>query len=238
MSARLSRQGMVAVVTLDDGKANAFRPDSLATLDAALEDAFGSDAGALMIEGRPGFFSGGLDLRVVPSLSRDDRRAMFHHFARLMLRVWRSPVPTVAAVGGHALAGGAILALACDDRVGIEGPYKFGLNEVALGVPLPGFAVEMARAVVSGTRLLELTAHARVSTFAEAQALGVLSAVAPAESFREAALGRAAALAALPRAAYATTKASVLAPLVERVERGFDAEIDAFVLAFEAGLKR
>ena len=103
----------LAVLTLDDGKVNAMSLPFFQELTAALARAEDDGAGALVIAGRPGAYSAGLNLKVLPTLAPDALTATLVEFGHTMLRVFTCPVPTVAAITGHAIAGGAFLALAC-----------------------------------------------------------------------------------------------------------------------------
>lgn len=230
----LTRQERVAVITLDDGKANAMRPAWFAGFEAALDEVEQSDAGAVLLLGRPGFFCAGLDLKVLPTLAPEARLAMLGHFGRLMLRLFTFPRPVVAALSGHALGGGAILALAADVRLGTEGTAKFGLNEVAIGLPLPAFGVEIARGAVPVWAQTEMLLHGRILSPAEAQARHVLDELLPPTELLPRAFERAVALAALPTAAYALTKERLRGPLAARVQGGIDAEIASFARDIDA----
>ncbi|MEZ5320992.1 MAG: crotonase/enoyl-CoA hydratase family protein [Microthrixaceae bacterium] len=138
-----SIEGDVTVVTMDDGKANALSFDMIAALDAAIGGAFDA-AKAVVLMGRAGKFCAGFDLRVMTS-GIDNARELLGAGARLALRLAAAPIPVVLGVSGHALAMGGILLTVGDYRVGAEGAYKLGLNEVAIGMPVPLFAVELCR---------------------------------------------------------------------------------------------
>jgi enoyl-CoA hydratase len=135
--------GEVAVLTYDDGKANVFGHPGIDAIHEALDRAE-QEARALLFVGREGKFSAGFDLSVMTS-GVDNMRALVLAGAELALRVLTFPRPTVAACTGHGLAMGAILLLAFDHRVGADGPFKLGMNEVAIGMSVPDFAMELAR---------------------------------------------------------------------------------------------
>ncbi len=236
MAVQLVAQGDVAVITMDDGRANAMNPTFLGELNGCLDQSSG--AAAILIAGRAGNFSGGLDLKLLPTLSSEGRREAVELFTTVMMRIWEFPRPTVAAVTGHALAGGAILALTADIRYFLAGGYRFGLIEVPMGVPLPGFAIEMASSVVSGVTLTELVAHGRTYTSDETFAAGIAQATYPAERLLEAGLERASQLAKLPGDAYASTKARMRADSLRRARAAVATETDLFMSAFEAMLQR
>src|SRR4051794_12719907 len=147
---KVTREGRVAVVTLDDGKANALALEQFESLSVALAEVRASDAGAMVLEGRPGFLSAGLNLKVLPNLELPELMQVLKRFAQVVGdELFNLPLPTVAAVSGHAIAGGCMLALGCDVRLMARGNFKLGLNEVPGGIPLPVFAVEMMRLAVS-----------------------------------------------------------------------------------------
>jgi enoyl-CoA hydratase len=144
MSVSFARDGAVAVITVDDGKANAYSPDVLTAISEAFDKADADGAAAVLLQGRPGRFSAGFDLSIMTS-GTDAVPALVTQGAELLLKVFTFPVPVVAACTGHALAAGALMLLVSDVRVGAEGDFKIGLNEVAIGMRLPIFAVEFAR---------------------------------------------------------------------------------------------
>ncbi len=224
----------VACITLDDGKANAFRPDTLDALEAALDEADAGRPRAVLVRGRAGFFSGGLDLKTLPALAPEERTRTFARFGRAVMRLWQSPVPVVAAIDGHALGGGAILALSADVRLVSTREARLGLVEVAVGLPVPAFAVEMARMALPATTLLPAVLHGRTWTLGESVHAGWAEASCDPADLPEHALARAKALAALAPAAHATTKRHLMGPATARAEASFDAEVASFIAAFDA----
>jgi enoyl-CoA hydratase len=204
---RYENEGGIARITLDDGKANAMSTQWFGELGAALDRAEADAAGALLVRGRPRFFSGGLDLKLLPSLAPAGLRELSETFARTLLRVHAFPLPTVACVTGHAIAGGAVLAFACDARFATEGPYRIQMNEVAIGIPLPSWMVFIGEAAIPPTARNEALLHARGYAPAEALARGIVDGVgADPEATERLASERARSLLALNRAAYAESK--------------------------------
>ncbi len=127
----------IATITMDDGKANAMDSDFFAELSEAIDSAENDKAKVVIFTGRSGFFSGGLNLNHLMSLSEEGIISFTETFARLMLRVFSLPIPTIAACSGHAIAGGAMLSFACDVRLIVDGAYKIQMNETLIGVTLP-----------------------------------------------------------------------------------------------------
>lgn len=136
-------QGGVATLVMDDGKVNAMSIPMLETLHAAFDRAEGDGAVVLLL-GREGMFSAGFDLKVF-SRGREPTLRMLRLGATLCERILAFPYPVVTGCTGHAYPAGAFLMLSADRRIGAEGPFRIGMNEVALGLTLPAFAVEVAR---------------------------------------------------------------------------------------------
>jgi enoyl-CoA hydratase len=223
---RYEVDGKVARIVLDDGKANAMSVPFFAELAALLDRAESEGAGALVLAGRAGMFSGGLDLKLLPTLDREGLRELSATFARTMLRVFTLPVPTVAAITGHAIAGGAVLAYACDRRYGVDGRFRLQLNEVAIGIPMPSWMAAIAAAALPATAHVDALLHARAFAPADAHRLGILHGLVPegGDVVRHA-TEQSADLVALPRDAYATTKRRLRAADVARVEALLEGEL-------------
>ncbi len=205
----------VAVLTLDDGKANAISHATLEQLDAALDRAE-AEARALVLAGRDGRFSAGFDLAAMTA-GTDSMRSLVVPGARLMMRLYGLGLPTVAAGTGHAIAAGALLLLVCDHRIGAEGTAKIGLNEVAIGMALPVFAVELARARLAPAHFGPATMGAHIYDPAGAVAAGYLDRVVPAGDVVDEAVAEAARLGELRAGAYARTKEVARSQLIGHV---------------------
>lgn len=194
----------VAVLRLDDGKANALSHAAIDALQAALDRAE-KEAGAVCLLGRPGRLCAGFDLEVMRS-GTQPMRELVTAGAELCLRIAVCPLPVAIGCTGHALAAGALLLLAADARVGARGEFKIGLNEVAIGMRLPLFAVELARERLSKRHLLRATAQAEIYAPDAAVDAGFLDSVREPDELAAAALALAGRLAALPQPAFARTK--------------------------------
>jgi enoyl-CoA hydratase len=197
----------VAVVTMDDGKANALGYALMDGVDAALARAE-REAAAVVLVGRQGRFSAGFDLAEMMG-GADKVRAMITRGADFLLRLYALPMPLVVACTGHALAGGALLVLTGDVRVAARGAFRIGLNEVQLGLPVPVLAMELARDRLSPAHLTAATLFSEVVDPEGALPRGWVDELASEEGLVDAALGHARRLEALPRDAYAKTKASL-----------------------------
>ena len=210
-----SLDGKVAVLRMDDGKANAVSAELMDELDTLLERAR-EEARAVVLAGREGRFSGGFDLTVMMA-SPESARDLVHTGAQFLMSLYLHPQPVVAACTGHALAAGALLLLASDVRIGSEGTFKIGLNEVAIGMRLPIFAIELARDRLSRRHFVAASALGRVYNPTEAVDVGYLDRTVPADRCVQEAIAAARKLADLPTGALAETKRLTRQPLVELV---------------------
>jgi enoyl-CoA hydratase len=135
----------------------------------------------------------------------------------LLMRLYGHPQPTVAAVTGHALAAGALLVLACDTRVSGDAPAKIGLNEVAIGMTLPDFAVALAQDRLSKRYLTRATIEAEVFSPEGALAAGYVDMIVAAEQCERTAIDEARRLGQLDASAYAGTKQAVRQATIDRI---------------------
>lgn len=210
--------GGVRVLTLDRPPANAEDEALLGDLASALDAARADDGvRALVLTGAGRFFSGGFDL-AAPRRDEASGSLLRELFRHTHLRLLTLPKPTVAMMNGHAIAGGLVLALACDYRLGVEGDYRIGLNEVAIGACYPKVALEIVRLRLPHARASELLLGAALYPASQAVRLGVVDELLPADTFASTVLRRAARLGAFPREAYAHTKLALVADVVARVE--------------------
>lgn len=220
------QRGAVALLRMDDGKANALSSAWVAAMGAALDRAE-RVAKAVVLLGRPGRFSAGFDLKVMMS-SPDAARALVLEGGALMLRCLELRLPLVTAATGHAIAGGVLLLATGDVRLGAAGDFKLGLNEVANGMPVPIFAHELARMRLDPRALEESVLRARMYSPDEAARVGWLDRVVPADALESAALAEAEALAVLPQPAYGTSKRSVRAAMIAHVRDTMASNLESF----------
>jgi enoyl-CoA hydratase len=201
---RYRREADTAIVEMDDGKANALSEAMIDALLAALTRAE-AEAGALVLTGRADRFCAGFDLRVMMS-GPEQAKALLRRGSELLLRLYAAEVPLVIACSGHALAGGALVVLTGDVRIAAAGAYRIGLNEVAIGLPVPVLAMELARDRLHPTALTRATLLAHVHSPEEALAAGYVDALAPPDAVLTRALEEATRLAALGKVPFRATK--------------------------------
>jgi len=218
----------IAVIRLDDGKANALSPSTIKAIGQALDQAADKDLGVLLI-GREGCFSAGFDLKVMSGGDPAKAREMIEGGGRLALRLGRFPAPVVIACNGHALAMGAVLLLAADLRIGSEGTTKIGFNEVAIGMTTPLFLIEHARERLSKRHFLRATVQANLYQPATAVDAGFLDQVVAADLLESTAREQAKQLAALPRPAFLGTRARARSQSLDEIEAGISADVAALV---------
>lgn len=196
--------GEVAVLTMDDGRANALGHAMIDALQAGLARAE-SEAKAVLILGREKRFCAGFDLEVMAS-GPEHVGPLVSAGANLLMDIYEHKLPIVIGCTGHALAAGGLLLLAADLRIGAEGDFKIGLPEVAIGMTMPIFGLELARDRIANNHLTAAVTQARIYNPHEATQIGYLDQTAPVDALRETAIGRARELAALNQPAFANTK--------------------------------
>lgn len=223
-SVRFESSGDVAVLRIDDGKANALSPAVLEAIGAGLDQA--EQAGqAVLLMGRPGRFSAGFDLGVMREGGMDVARAMVSSGARLALRLARFPAPVVIGCTGHALAMGAVLLSAADTRIGAKGDFKIGYNEVAIGMTTPLFLMELARERISKRHFLRATVQAEIYDPESSVDAGFLDRVTEPDRVFEESLAEAERLAKLSRAAYVNTRARARGANLDQIEATLEADM-------------
>lgn len=219
---RVERDGDVLIVHLDDGKANALSASVIVAISASLDRAEADDTiGAIVLHGRPGRFCAGFDLSVMRGGDIGAVVSLVSDGGELVRRLYGSPVPVVAASTGHALAAGALILLGCDVRIGADVDCKIGLNEVAIGMVLPDWALTIAQDRLSRRHIQLAVATAQVTAGAGAVDAGFLDEVVPEAEVLATAIAAAHGLAVLDSRAYAGTvralRGEVLAAMATQI---------------------
>ena len=206
----------MAVVRIDDGKANALSMSVIGQLHEALDTA-GAQAKAVCVVGNAKALCAGFDMSVMRGGDADEMVRLVRAGGELLMRLYGHPQPTVAAVTGHALAAGALVVLACDTRISGDAPAKIGLNEVAIGMTLPAFAIELARDRLSKRYLTRATVEAEVFSPEGALAAGYVDMIVAADQCEHTAIDVARRLGELDARAYACTKLALRQVTIDRV---------------------
>ena len=205
---KCDRDGELLIVTMDRGKANALNPPMIEELIGAIQQ--GADSGdvrgVVLASDKPKFFSSGFDVGEVFQFEREKMGQFFGRFIQCRQNMFNLPKPLIAAVGGHAFAGGAVLALACYGRVMAAGDFGFALNEVNLGVVVPAWFIQLAAHAVGTRNARGLVVEGKTISPTQALAIGLADEVAPPEMLLERAKARVRELAAKPPQAFSAAK--------------------------------
>lgn len=213
----VDKAGDVAVLRLAHGKANAMDTELCRELAARLEDAELGGAKAVVLTGRDGMFSAGVDLRRIQSGGAAYVREFLPALSDAFLAVFGFPGPVVAAMTGHAIAGGAVLAAACDRRVLNARQGRVGVTELLVGVPFPLVALEILRCAYGTQRLAGLTFLGQTYAGEDALARGLVDELAEPDAVVSTAIDTATRLAAVPAETFRHTKAQIHRPFDERI---------------------
>lgn len=228
----LETVGDIAVIRIDDGKANALGHTVMDQINTALDTALGEGgARAVVLFGRPGKFSAGFDLSVMKD-GPEAAQEMVRKGAELCLRLYGAPVPVIAGSDGHALAAGALVLLSCDVRIASDTPGKVGLPETTIGMPLPVFGTELARDRLSPRHFTAATLLGTIYSPTEAIEVGYVDAVVAAADHEDAVMARATGLAeALSPSGFAATVVNARAASIANIRATLDADLSTFGVA-------
>jgi enoyl-CoA hydratase len=215
--------GRIATITMDDGKVNVLSIGMLQALHAAFDRAE-EDNAVVVLTGREGYFSAGFDLKVFTE-QPEQIVEMLTLGATLAERVLAFPTPVITACSGHAIAAGAFLQLPADLRIGADGPFQLGLNEVKIGLTLPFFVIELARQRLDPVHFNQAIVSATMYGPQEAVTAGFLDRVVPANELRAASLEAANVLAELDPAAHTATKLRARADAIKAVRSAIETEL-------------
>lgn len=225
----IERLGGVTIIRLNRPPANAIEIESAAQLADSIEAVQDGSTRAIVLTGAGDCFSAGLDLKVVPTYHRSRQRQLLDALNRLVLNLYGCPLPTVAAINGHAVAAGTLLTLACDYRVGPTTQCRFGLPGARVGIPYPFsawtvFDAELAPAV---RRVMLLTA--RTFDAHEAAAKGVIDELQPPRRVLDKAIEMALQMSEIPTASFAAVKLRLRNDAISRMKEMMKTETDPFL---------
>jgi enoyl-CoA hydratase len=218
-----ARTDQLSTVVMDDGKVNVFSIPMLRSLHEAFDQAE-RDETAVLLKGRPGCFSAGFDLQTL-SGPHQDVLTLLRLGASLAERILSFPAPVTIACAGHAYPAGAFLLMAADARLGADGPFRLGLNEVQIGLTLPLFAVVLARHRLSPAHFDHAAVTGEMFDPQTARVAGLLDAVVPAAELDAYAERVACDIASLDRSAHVATKLRVRKPVLDELRAAIDAEL-------------
>ena len=210
----------IATLTLNNGKVNAISPDLIVAFNAALDQAE-QDRAVVILTGQPGVLSAGYDLKVMTS-SPQAAIELVAQGSTLARRMLAHPFPIIAACSGHAVAKGAFLLLSSDYRIGVEGPFSIGLNEVQIGMTMHHAGIELARDRLRKSAFQRAVINAEMFDPAGAVAAGFLDKLVSVEELAEAAKAIAQQLKKLNMRAHRDTKLKVRKALLEALDHAIE----------------
>ena len=206
----------IATLTLSNGKVNAISPDVIAAFNAALDQAV-TDRAIVIITGQPGILSGGYDLKVMTAGPKE-AVSLVTAGSTLARRLLSHPFPVIVACPGHAVAKGAFLLLSADYRIGVDGPFSIGLNEVQIGMTMHHAGIELARDRLRRSAFHRSVINGEMFDPKSAVDAGFLDKVVAAEELPSAALAAARQLKKINMTAHKNTKLKVRKALLEALD--------------------
>ncbi|MWV16158.1 crotonase/enoyl-CoA hydratase family protein [Pseudomonas sp. L-22-4S-12] len=207
----------IATLTLNNGKVNAISPDVIAAFNAALDQA-AQDRAVVIVTGQPGILSGGYDLKVMTS-GPQNAVALVTAGSTLARRMLSHPFPIIVACPGHAIAKGAFILLSADYRIGVDGPFNIGLNEVQIGMTMHHAGIELARDRLRKSAFHRSVINGEIFNPRDAVDAGFLDKVVPAEELMATAVAVAQQLKKINMTAHKNTKLKVRKAFLETLDQ-------------------
>jgi len=210
----------IATLTLSNGKVNAISPEVIAAFNAALDRAE-QDRAVVIITGQPGILSGGYDLKVMTA-GPEQAVNLVTQGSTLARRLLAHPFPVVVACPGHAVAKGAFLLLSVDYRIGVDGPFSIGLNEVQIGMTMHHAGIELARDRLRKSAFHRSVINGEMFNPQHAMDAGFLDKVVQPEELPAAALEAARQLKKINMKAHKNTKLKVRKALLDTLDNAIE----------------
>lgn len=215
----VERNGRIALVRLNFPPVNALDAEVLAALAEGIDAIDHSDASAIVLTGAGSSFSAGANLFRVLQEGEEYVASSVPKLSQAFGALFTFPRPVVAAVNGHAIAGGAVLTCAADWKIAAAGDLKIGFGELRVGVPFPTWALEIARFAVRPDRLQEVIYFGRSYSPEEAVGRGMIDEIVPADRLLDRAFEVAERLASIPAITFEQTKRALHRPTAEWVRK-------------------
>lgn len=214
-----------AIITISNGKANAISHEVIAGLNASLDKADQDDK-IIILTGTGAIFSGGFDLKVM-SKSAESAKELVTKGSKLSLRMLSFSKPIIIACNGHAIAKGAFLLLSADYRIGVEGDFKIGLNEVMIGMTMHNTGIAIAKSRLSEVYVNRSVNNAEIYSSKDAVNAGFLDTIVPESHLLPTAIKIAEMFTKLNNKAHAETKLKVRKPHLEAIEKAIQLDLEA-----------
>ena len=216
-----------AIIGINNGKANAISQEVIDGIHAGLDEAEKHNK-VVILTGSSGIFSGGFDLKVMTK-SADSAKELVTKGSKLSLRMLSFPQPIIVACNGHAIAKGAFLLLSADYRIGVEGDFKIGLNEVLIGMTMHHAGIAIAKARLSEVYLNRSVINAEIYNPKEAVKAGFLDIIVPETELISTAIKTAGMFGKLNSKAHAATKLKVRKHHLENLEKAIELDLQASI---------
>jgi len=223
------KHGEVLELRMNRPPVNALTSELLSELRESMEKAPREEMRAVILSGLPGRFSAGLDVPLLLTLDAAGVAQLWRELYAVLEAIACSPIPIVAAITGHAPAGGTVLALFCDWRVMAHGDYKLGLNEVQVGIPLPPVIMGGLQRLVGPRRAEHLGVSGDLISPEEALGVGMVDELVALDEVVSRAQGWCTRMLALPPGAMTLTRDQARADLVRLFESGMEAELETVI---------
>lgn len=222
-----SSEEKIATITIDNGKANAISHEVIEGLNKAFDIAE-KEQKVVVLTGTQGIFSGGFDLKVMKA-SPKSALELVTKGSKLALRMLSFPMPIIIACNGHAIAKGAFLLLCADYRIGVEGDFKIGLNEVLIGMTMHHAGIAIAKSRLSEVYLNRSVVNAEIFKPKDAVKAGFLDLIVPEEALHNTATKVATMFTQLNKKAHAETKLKLRKPHLENLANAIELDLNASI---------
>lgn len=226
----IEQAGNVAILRMEHGKVQAIDTELLEEAGARLNEVSHTTSTAMVITGTGKAFSAGVDLYRILNGGPEYLRGFLMALSSTLVKLFTYPIPVVAAINGHAIAGGCILAAACDYKIMAAGSGKMGVTELLVGVPFPVAALEIMRSTVPAAALQTLVYSGKLCDPDEARSIGLVDEVVAPENLLDRAMSVAGDYGRIPQISFRLTKQHIRRPAIERIER-FAPMLDPHVAA-------
>lgn len=219
--ATLNKDGNISTMILDDGKANVFSSQMSKDVNDCLDEV-ATDDGCLIITGREGMFSAGLDLKTIQSGNIELIQEMSISAFKLLARIFSFPRPVIAACSGHGIALGTFLLCCCDYRIGVKGDFMVGANEMRTNMVIPDPILELIKFRVSQSHKYRAVLGAEMYSLDKAIEAGLMDEIVPADSLMHAANEKAKDLSTMGHPSYSMTKELFIADPLKKINEAID----------------
>tara|TARA_B100001109_G_scaffold134639_1_gene109614 strand:- start:1235 stop:1927 length:693 start_codon:yes stop_codon:yes gene_type:complete len=214
--ATLKKENDISIITLDDGKANVFSSEMSKQVNDCL-DQVETESGCLIITGKEGMFSAGLDLKTIQGGDIGQIQEMSISAFKLLARIFSFPRPVIAACSGHGIALGTFLLCCCDYRIGIKGEFMLGANEMRTNMVIPTPILELIKFRVNNSHKYRAVLGAEMYTLSDAQEAGLIDEVVDSNDLMNTAKEKAKDLVTMGNPSYTLTKQLFIAEPMSKI---------------------